>query len=103
MPAYGTRRGIPLPAVPGKNGLPLATAASRVDLPSRGVDRSESTLMGMGKVTGGVFRVYSTGCFRDAHASSSGAMSNPGDPLMALSGCGSTHLGMRIVTGGDFR
>ena len=41
------------------NGLALATAASRVDVPSRGVDRSESTLIGMGKVTGGVFRVYS--------------------------------------------
>ena len=48
-----------LQAVPGKNGLPVVTAASRVDVPSRGVDRSESSLMGMRKVTGGVFRVYS--------------------------------------------
>ena len=46
-------------AVLGTNGLTMVTAASRVDVPSRGVDRSESTLMGMGKVTGGVFRVYS--------------------------------------------
>ena len=44
-----------------------------------------------------------TSCFRLINASSAGAMSTPGDPLTALSGCGSTLLGMRIVTGGGFR
>ena len=44
---------------PATKDLPLATAGSWVDVPSRGVDRSESTLLGMGRVTGEVFRVYS--------------------------------------------
>ena len=43
-------------AVLGTNGLPLATAAPWISVPSSGVDRSECTLLGMGKVTGGLFR-----------------------------------------------
>ena len=41
----------------GTNGLPLATAGPFVHVRSSGMDRSESTLLGMQKVTGGFFRV----------------------------------------------
>ena len=51
--------GLDIQAVLAKKALALATAASWVDVLSRGVDRSESTLLGMGRVTGEVFRVYS--------------------------------------------
>ena len=42
-------------AVLANNALPLATAVPLVNVRSSGMDRSESTLLGMGNVTGGLF------------------------------------------------
>ena len=57
VPWYRTLTGIlVIQAVPATNGLPLATAGSLVNVRSSGMDPPESTLLGIGKVTGGLFR-----------------------------------------------